>query len=125
MMFIGGADSIDKAYRIEGYSWWADEELSYVELDELVQKYQEVKPRIMVTHDCPQEIAMLLAIPMLLPASRNNFEHTRTRQAFQRMLSCHSPELWIHGHWHVSRDVTTQGTRFICLAELEYKDIEI
>lgn len=122
MMFIGGADSIDKAYRIEGYSWWRDEELSYAQLDELVQKYQQVKPEIIVTHDCPQDVAAEIIRPMLLNGS---FEQTRTRKAFQEMWSCHSPKIWIHGHYHVSRDTVLNGTRFICLAELEYKDIEI
>lgn len=122
MMFIGGAVSIDRAYRVENYSWWSNEELSYAELDKLVNKYQEVKPKVMVTHDCPEEVATA----MLYHLRREKIgDGSRTRQALQAMLSCHSPELWIFGHWHNSLDVNSNGTRFICLAELEHKDIEI
>lgn len=32
-MFCGGATSIDRAMRQEGYSWWPDEEMSHAELN--------------------------------------------------------------------------------------------
>lgn len=121
-MFIGGADSIDKSLRIKGYSWWADEELSYAELGALMDQYERLKPRIMVTHDAPQSIANEVIRPMLMQ-NYAKFEATRTRQALQIMFQCHQPELWIFGHYHVSFDHVINGTRFICLAELEYKDL--
>jgi hypothetical protein len=34
------------------------------------------------------------------------------------MFEAHQPKLWIHGHWHVSRNAEYNGTRFICLEEL-------
>lgn len=121
-MFIGGADSIDKAYRIKDYSWWADEELSYAELVRVINQYDHYKPEIMVTHDAPQIIAAEVIRPMLMQ-NYAKFEMTRTRQAFAQMLAIHQPKLWIFGHYHVSFDATYGDTRFICLAELEYKDI--
>ena len=122
MMFIGGAQSIDKEYRVEGYSWWPDEELSIAELDALVGVYTERKPRVMVTHDCPDEIATAMAYQ----SGRNKLDFkSRTRQALQAMLSAHSPEIWVYGHWHISFDQVSLGTRFICLAELETKDIDV
>jgi len=123
-MFIGGADSIDKALRIKDYSWWDDEELDYSTLNKLVDSYEDYKPRIMVTHDAPYLIAAEVIRPMLMQHYAK-FEATRTRQAFQQMFQLHQPELWIFGHYHVSFDHTINGTRFICLAELEYKDIEL
>lgn len=122
MMFIGGAVSIDKAYRIEGYSYWSDEELSLAELNQMVDIYATVRPRIMVTHECPEEVSKVLCER----AGWAKFEiGSRTRQAFQSMFETHKPELWIHGHWHLSMDHVVDGTRFICLAELEYKDIDV
>ena len=50
---------------------------------------------------------------------------SRTRQAFDAMMSIHRPKLWIFGHWHRSRNEMIDGTRFICLAELEHKDIDL
>lgn len=121
MMFIGGADSIDKAYRVEGYSWWPDEELSRQELDNMVTKYAQARPEIMVTHDAPQNIAVMihatliqLKVPMTV---------TRTRDTFEQMLAIHRPRIWVFGHWHVSLDYLSEGTRFVCLNELEVKEL--
>jgi hypothetical protein len=121
-MFVGGASSIDREWRIEGYSWWPDEELSYHQLDRMVQQYIAIRPRTMVTHDCPEEVA-----DAMLYHLRREKADTKsvTRQAFQAMLSAHSPALWVFGHWHNSIDFTSNGTRFVCLAELEYRDFDI
>lgn len=121
-MFIGGAVSVDKAYRLEGYSWWPDEELSYSELQLLVDKYIAVRPRTMITHDCPEDVAVAMCYHL---RKSKIGDGSRSRQAFQAMLSVHSPDLWVFGHWHHSLDVTSNGTRFVCLAELEFKDLGI
>lgn len=118
VMFIGGALSIDRAWRIEGYSYWLDEELSFMQLDALMTAYLEKKPKVMVTHECPEIIAarMMKKYKLELPSV--------TRQAFQRYWEMHQPEIWIYGHWHMSFDEVINGTRFVCLNELETKDIE-
>ena len=125
VMFVGGAVSIDRAYRTEGYSWWPDEELSTAELNDLVDVYCEAKPRVMVTHDAPEEIAAEVSRVANWGAKMDPRFASRTRQAFQQMWSAHSPNLWIFGHWHFSFDRVLRGTRFICLAELEHRDIEL
>ena len=119
-MFIGGALSVDRASRTEGYSWWADEELSTVALNNLVDKYIETKPRVMITHDCPEEVAE--EMERMFCRDKIN-DPSRTRQALQSMWSAHSPELWLFGHWHNSFRQVLRGTTFICLAELEVLDI--
>ena len=115
-MYIGGALSIDKALRHEGFDWWADEELSYNELLLITEQYCDEKPSVVVSHECPNTIAQVL------------FYYSKeypsiTRQAFQSMFEQHKPAVWIFGHWHQSKDTTILGTRFICLAELEYVDL--
>ncbi len=122
MMFVGGALSIDRQWRTEGYDWWPNEELSIQELNTMVDIYATAKPKIMVTHDCPESVAHIL----FGEGGKLKFEFpSRTRQALQSMFELHQPELHIFGHWHESRNMVINGTRFICLAELEYKDIEI
>lgn len=124
IMFIGGALSIDRHLRQEGYNWWADEELSVAALNDLVDVYVAAKPRIMVTHECPEDVAVEVARVAGGLKLDPRFA-SRTRQALQSMWSAHSPELWIFGHWHVSFDHVLNGTRFICLAELEHRDIAL
>lgn len=119
VMFVGGAQSVDRSWRTEGYDWWPDEELSVAELNDMVDLYIEAKPRVMITHDCPEEVAEA----MEAHSGRKKLDFkSRTRQAFQAMWSAHSPELWVYGHWHYSFDHVLRGTRFVCLAELEYRD---
>lgn len=121
VMFIGGAISIDKEFRQEGYSWWPNEELSITELNGLVDRYVHVKPRVMITHDCPNELGELLLSQYIAGGPMAKLK-SRTSQAFQSMWSAHSPELWVFGHYHHSFDHTLRGTRFVCLNELEHRD---
>ena len=123
MMFVGGATSIDKEFRRPEFSWWRDEECSQELLDELRDKYVAAKPQVMVTHDCPEFVAHELFKRHykvdLEPGS------TRTRRALEQMWHLHRPKLWVFGHWHESRDVMVESTRFVCLAELEAKDFDV
>lgn len=120
VMFIGGALSIDKAFRTEGYSWWADEELSDKALWLLVDRFVKERPDIMVTHECPE----LVAEKLMANVGKLDIP-SRTRQAFSSMLSLHQPKLWIFGHWHMSWEGVIDGCKFVCLNELECKDFDI
>lgn len=124
VMFIGGAVSIDKAFRVKDYTWWEDEELSDLELDALVQRYLIVKPKVMVTHECPEDVALGIVQSHIIPGAVKLDFPSRTRKAFQRMWSAHQPDLWVFGHWHLTLNMKLKGTEFICLNELEYVDID-
>ncbi len=117
VFFVGGAKSIDRAYRIEGISWWPDEELSYAELTGIVDEYAKWQPEVMVTHDCPEVIANAL-----FGGFKINVDSI-TRQALDVALNAHAPKTWIFGHWHMNVDRVINGTRFICLGELSFIDL--
>lgn len=123
IMYIGGAHSIDKAYRREGYDWWPDEELSHSELYDMVDIYSREKPDIMVTHDCP------FVFFNRIHGKYARYIPNRTGQALSAMLSMYAPKMWIFGHHHISLDETivhsSGETRAICLAELEYIDLDV
>lgn len=119
IMYIGGAWSIDQEWRTEGINWWYDEELSYIDLDALVGIYDFIRPKVMVTHTAP------IDIPEKEMGFRILGTGSRTELALQRMLDIHRPKIWVFGHWHRSFDKVIDGTRFICLNELEYIDLEI
>ena len=122
MFCLGGAVSIDKAWRTEGLDWWPDEEASYEELQDYIDKYELIKPDIVCTHDCPESIAGEL----MMVFNRTKIDDgSRTRQALERMLYIHQPKEWYFGHWHTSIQFKSGNTIFQCLNELEYKDIEI
>lgn len=116
IMYVGGAYSIDKAYRKQGVDWWVDEEVSQEDLEVIYAKYAELKPRRLVTHTCPWSIAHSLfgnVVPRLGTVG------PRTENMFDQMFYIHQPEEWVFGHWHYSRDRLINNTRFICLNELE------
>lgn len=121
MMLIGGAWSDDSDWRIEGQNWWPDEEVSADTFDALAQSYGAKRPRIMVTHDCPADIAirMYALCNMEMPPP------SRTQTALQGMFTQHQPDLWLFGHYHVSADFIAEGTRFVCLAELEAREFDV
>lgn len=126
VMHIGGAWSIDYAWRTEGTSWWRDEELSQLAFDHLIEVYSVVKPQVMITHDCPS-VASLEMFCKTGHAKMFNGKQilTRTGEALQRMFEIHQPEEWFFGHWHKTLDMAIDGTKFQCLGELEYKDVEL
>lgn len=126
VMYIGGAWSIDHAMRTPGIDWWHDEELSIVELDNLIYAYTAHQPRVMITHDCPTAIAweMFVSRGDGWGGSKSQIK-TRTGEALQAMWEQHQPEMWFFGHWHQTRDLTVHGTKFQCLGEHDYVDVDI
>lgn len=119
MMFIGSASSVDIDKRTKHMDWWPDEELSQKELDILTEQYLDYKPIVMATHDCPESIAKTMRRYEQKITGSN-----RIRLAFQNMFEHYQPKIWIFGHWHQSYDRLSHGTRFICLNELEIKELE-
>jgi predicted phosphodiesterase len=109
VFFLSGAMSTDKQYRIEGKSWWAYEELTYVQLCDAAELYRREKPEIVITHDCP------------LTPRKEMFGYRdagRTVQALESMFADHQPEHWVFGHHHLNRAAQICGTRFVCVPEL-------
>lgn len=127
LFYLGGAWSIDQAYRTEGISWWRDEEQSYAELQKALEVYEECKPKVVLTHDCPEKIGELVVSngPGFFLIGGDGKPQlagkitTRTGQALQQMWEKHQPELWIFGHYHIPFNMVIGGTRFMCLNELE------
>lgn len=124
IFYLGGAWSIDQKWREEGVSWWPDEELSEEQFDEATELYVQSKPRIVVTHDCPSSAANSI-LSFLSNGRPGDLIEQRTQKRLQCMLNLHEPEYWVFGHWHVSFTFKLTGinTTFICLNELEYKEI--
>lgn len=107
---VRGANSIDRWVRRQGFDWFPDEELSYTEMQAAIDLYEQVKPRIVLSHDCPQSIA------------RDEFkirDGSLTRHGLERMFEIHQPEFWAFGHHHRELQVYEQNTMFICGPEAE------
>lgn len=109
--FVRGAKSIDRSHRLEGYDWFSNEELSYKEMLDCLTLYEESKPKIVITHECPDIVCEeLFGIN----------EHSSTRKFLNELFDIHQPDFWFFGHFHKSRKKNIKGCQFQCLAELEY-----
>ena len=115
--YYRGAYSIDRQYRTIGVDWWSQEEVKIEQFLKARELYREIKPDIVLTHDCPQNIASIM-----LNGQGRLYENI-TGWALQELFNIHQPKLWLFGHWHQSRTVEYGGTKFVCLDELETYDI--
>ena len=124
IFFVNGGWSIDgpdcpwDCGRTPNKNWWDNEEHDEACLEDLIQEYEKCKPQIVVTHEAPWTITNLMFNPQPRWISR-------TADTLQKMLNIHQPELWIFGHWHIRKDIVSNGTRFICLEEGGIVDIDI
>jgi hypothetical protein len=119
---VGGAFSIDRDRRTENYDWWHDEELTYGELSNIMDAYELIKPKIVVTHECPDSV--ISRVCQAKGIHKYDIPSV-TRGCFDNMLEIHKPDLWIHGHWHLSAHTVHQGVEFIALGELDHVDLDV
>jgi Icc-related predicted phosphoesterase len=115
VLFIGGADSTDKNNRIEGYEWYPEERITYGQINRILNQNKKIE--VVVSHDAPQvyvkrvfgDIGFIDSSAIIL----NN------------ILEILKPQLWIHAHFHQSKDTTFKDCRFISVNIREYKKIDV
>jgi hypothetical protein len=130
VMFIGGAWSIDNPAappgwykRSAGYDWWFDEECSDKQFEQMFETYKTVKPRVMITHDCPAKVSY----PMFWGSGfiKGPVYPNRTSAWFDMFIDAHEPEEWYFGHWHKTMAHKHGRTMFQCIGELDYVDVDL
>ncbi len=129
--FIRGAFSIDWAYSVRHEQLtgkkiaWREEELSQPEMYDCFEWYKRAKPDFVLSHDCPRTISNIIGNKDVL----RNFGHdpdrftTNTSELLEACFQAHQPKLWIFGHYHKKKQVNLNGTRFICLHDSGYCDV--
>ena len=105
--YIRGAYSPDRMLRTIGIDWWEDEQLTYQQGWAAIELYEKIKPSIVITHDCPQEILHLFY--------GGDCKVDRTNSILQNCFEIHRPTLWIFGHHHRNWKNVYKDTTFICL----------
>ncbi len=100
--FVSGANSIDKDQRIEGVSWWHDEELTYKQLNHALDLWEKSKVQVLVSHDCPQRIAQY---------NHLIYDQTPTRQVLDQMIEVRKPKMICYGHHHRSAFFDYEGIK--------------
>jgi len=111
--YYRGAYSIDRQDRTIGINWWEQEQVTIDQFMKARELYREIKPDIVLTHDCPD----FMVRDYIGPYARV-YENI-TNWALGELYKIHQPKLWIHAHYHQSKTTVYENTKFICLDELE------
>lgn len=113
----GGANSVDKAWRKENSSWWAEEEISEDDVKNFEANlnngdYRKNKIDIMLSHDAPANI-----IPVVkFYSGINDGAISNSQKQLDKIDQMADISKWYFGHWHID---TVINEKFTCL----YKSI--
>ena len=118
VLFIGGASSIDKHYRVPGIEWWPQELITTRDIDKALTA-QNVD--VVVSHESPY-------VPKLsnkgaeddIAARGPEFAEAvnvsrQQRELLREILDQKQPRFWYHGHHHTRTTSILDGCQFECL----------
>lgn len=130
IMFIGGAWSIDNPNappgwyrRTKNVNWWAGEECSDAQFEQFMKTYLENKPRVLITHDCPDFVAREIFWKNGIIQGEQYYH--RTGEWLGKMAREYEPDFVFFGHWHHSIAQKIGKTIYVCLDELDHIDIDL
>lgn len=107
---MGGADSIDKEYRIKDLNWWEEEMPSMEEYSEAIMSLESnnFDVDVILTHCAPTNVQK-----QLLSSSTNDY---LTNFLYHVVYKDVNFKKWYFGHYHRDKEI---DERFTCL----YRDI--
>lgn len=111
VLFMGGADSIDKNYRTLGEDWFPEELINYRDIDNL----PDINIDIVISHTCPLEFHN-----SILRVKRGSWGWQEkikdpSAHALSYILNKYEPALWYFGHFHDFIDEMYKNTQWYCL----------
>lgn len=114
ILFMGGAASIDKDWRIEGKTWFPEEVIRREDFDNLPDKNEKID--IFITHTCPEELVNDLR---KFYAAK---DYEPSNRALSILRNTYNPDLWFFGHWHHYKEGILLGTRWYALSAPGFGD---
>ena len=110
---LGGASSIDKLYRVEGYSWWPDELITDEQVEAAVAGGGV---DVMLTHESPGSTPVKAVQEVLRANPLGIDEEARmisaaSRVRVRQVWNSVNPKLLAHGHMHIPAGGTTPDGR--------------
>lgn len=93
---MGGAVSIDRAYRTEGVSWWPEEVPNYKECEEGFQNLEknDWKVDYVITHTGPEDV-LKVGMPTVIPDP--------TARYLNAVMNNVQFKHWYFGHMHIDK----------------------
>jgi len=112
IMFMGGADSIDKQWRKIGIDWFSEELITQKDLQNLPDK----KVDIFITHTCASDFVYKLIryYPGKIMEPSN--------YALSELWKIYKPDLWFFGHFHKYLEGNLFDTKWYALSAPGFGD---
>jgi hypothetical protein len=119
-MSVGGAMSVDKRLRVEGESWWPQEELTDTDVE---YAKRDGAVDVIVSHDCPRGVDIPGVGPDTKGGARGDWppdilaEARRHRDKLATICRATAPDWLFHGHYHIPYAAQLDATRVVGLAD--------
>jgi len=117
VLFMGGANSIDKSSRQIGFDWFPEELITQRDIYNL----PDVDVDIVISHTCPDELYVELMARRATTWDKERLQHKRddpSRFALSHVLEKYKPALWYFGHFHIFARGKLNGTTWCCLSTI-------
>lgn len=114
--YIRGAHSIDRQYRVEGISWWPQEQISYKSGQTLLKNILEWRPKMILSHDCPSQFLKLIF------KEKYHQYPSMTHELLTQLFELWQPKYWFCGHYHTNLSAIINKTFFFCINSSGYID---
>lgn len=119
ILYIGGAESIDKHSRIRGLDWFPQEQITYDQVYRILDNPEIKTVKTVISHCAPSPIAKRIIEGMELrfgQVSRQEFFGSTSENMLETLRQEIKPERWFFGHYHLSWQGELDGCKFRCLA---------
>lgn len=104
VLFMGGADSIDKEHRTVGLDWFPEE---YIRLRDVID-LPDMRIDVVISHTCPEEFLYNLKFNYIKSVDPSC-------KALSYILEKYQPKQWFFGHWHQFKEGSRNGCYWTCL----------
>lgn len=108
VLFMGGANSVDRHLRLEGWDWFREELITQKDLDNLPDTHID----IVISHTAPKKFD--INIPYC-----EDKERDPCRFALDIVFEKYNPSLWYFGHWHDTKEGIYNGCKWFMLNQEE------
>jgi hypothetical protein len=111
ILFIGGAESIDKNSRLLGVSWWPQETITQKDIYNL----PDINIDIVISHTLPSCVMKTNEFKNIAGFIHNEPSNIALQTVFEQ----YNPPLWYCGHFHDTMTVKINNTVFKVLSHVE------
>ena len=112
ILFMGGANSIDKYRRTIGVDWWPEENITQSDFQNLPEEDID----IFITHTCSNEIYDNCIQHGLGGRYSPRKDNDPSYAALSSLWEIYRPGQWFFAHFHIYMKGNMENTRWQCLS---------